>query len=110
MAAYFFRSSLCLTTMQRPVFHLNMMFDVVMIGKDLNPADNIVYMNMIYCGVYALTICINAGWHVQLNCNITSKVNRRKVAALPLGVSSLGHVSNPLCWALIPETVESEVT
>jgi hypothetical protein len=91
-------------------FHFDM-FDVFMIGKDLNPSDDIVYLNM----TSLWHLCnwlrgIDAGWILQLNGDVTFKVNRRGVAALTLGVSSLGHVSNPLCWALIPETAESEVT
>ncbi len=68
-------------------FHLKM-FDIIMIGKDLNPSDDIVYMNM----TSLWHICnwlraIDAGWIIQSNGN-TFKVNRRGVAALTLGVRS----------------------
>ncbi len=81
-----------------------------MIGEDLNPSDDIVYMNMTslwHIGNWLRAI--DAGWIIQLNGDVTFKMNRRRVAALTLGVSSLGHVSNPLCWALIPETTEGEI-
>ncbi len=45
-----------------------------------------------------------------MNGDVTFKVNIRGVAALTLGVNSIGHVSNSLCWALIPETTEGRVT
>ncbi len=49
---------------------------------------------------------------IQVNGDVTFKVNQRGVAALTLGINSLGHVtgSNPLCWSLIPETTEGQVT
>ncbi len=59
-------------------FHFKM-FDVIIIGKDLNPSDDIVYMNM----TSLWHICnwlraIDAGWIIQLNGDVTFKVNRRK--------------------------------
>ena len=59
-------------------FHFKM-FDVIIIGKDLNPSDDIVYMNM----TSLWHICnwlraIDAGWIIQLNGDVTIKVNRRK--------------------------------
>ena len=91
-------------------YHLDL-FDVVIIGKDLNPADDIVYMNMSSLwNLLNWLRSIEAGWCAQLNGDVTFKVNRRGVAALTLGINSLGHVSNPLCWALIPETTEGQVT
>ncbi len=42
--------------------------------------------------------------------DVTFKTNMSGVRALTLGVNSLGHFSNPLCWALIPETAEGLVT
>lgn len=91
-------------------YHFNL-FDVVIIGQDLNVEDDIVYMNMSSLW-FLLNFVRNiaAGWLTQLNGDVTFKVNRRGVAALSLGVNSVGHVNNPICWAVIPETTEGQVT
>jgi len=65
-------------------YHFNL-FDVVVIGQDLNVEDDIVYMN-----TSSLWFLLNflrniaAGWLTQLNGDVTFKVNRRGVAALSL--------------------------
>lgn len=90
-------------------FHFDL-FEVFIMGKDLNPADDIVYMNMSSLWhILNWLRNIEAGWLTQLNGDTTFKINRRAVAAITLGVNSLGHVSNPLCWAIIPDTTEGQV-
>ena len=87
------------------------LFDVVVVGKDLSPEDDIVYMNMSSLWFLLNFVRnIEAGWLTQLNGDVTFKVNRRGVAALGLGVNSIGNVNNPICWAIIPETTEGQVT
>jgi hypothetical protein len=91
-------------------YHFNL-FDVVVVGKNLSPEDDIVYMNMSSLW-FLLNFLrnIEAGWLTQLNGDVTFKVNRRGVASLGLGVNSIGNVNNPICWAIIPETTEGQVT
>ena len=90
-------------------FHLGM-FDVFVIGKDLNATEDIVYLNVStmwhLCNILRN---IAAGWIFQLNGDVTFKVCRRTVALLGLGVNSLGNVSNSICWAIIPEAESAEV-
>jgi hypothetical protein len=54
--------------------------------------------------------CIACGWVLQLNGDVAYGINMRGVAALTLGVNSLGHVNNPICWAIIPEKTEGKTT
>ena len=90
-------------------FHLDM-FDVFVIGKDINAMDDIVYINFStlwhLCNILRN---IMAGWVFQLNGDVSYKHCRRTVALLCLGVSSLGNVNNPICWAIIPEAESAEV-
>ena len=90
-------------------FHLGM-FDVFVIGKDLNAAKDIVYLNFStlwhLCNILRN---IAAGWIFQLNGDVTFKVCWRTVALLCLGVNSLGNVNNTICWAIIPEAESAEV-
>ena len=90
-------------------FHLGM-FDVFVIGKDLNAAEDIVYLNFStlwhLCNILRN---IAAGWIFQLNGDVTFKVCRRTVSLLCLGVNSLGNVNNTICWAIIPEAESAEV-
>jgi hypothetical protein len=53
---------------------------------------------------------IECGWLFQLNGDVTYAINRTGVASLTLGVNSLGHVNNPICWAIIPEKTEGKTT
>jgi hypothetical protein len=46
----------------------------------------------------------------QLNSNATYCINRAGVASLSLGVNSLGHVNDPICWAIIPKKTEGQKT
>ncbi len=49
-----------------PDFHLNL-FDVVIIGKGLNPADDIMYMNMSSLwNLLSWLRSVEAGWFAQL--------------------------------------------
>ena len=86
------------------------MFDVFVIGKDINAKDDIVYINFStlwhLCNILRN---IKAGWVFQLNGDVSYKHCRRTVALLCLGVSSLGNVTNPICWAIIPEAESAEV-
>ena len=50
---------------------------------------------------------LGAGWLLQINGDATYKVCRRGVAIYVIGVNSIPHVSNPVCFAVIPE-VESK--
>ncbi len=84
-------------------FHLDM-YDVFVIGKDINAAEDIVYLN--FSSLWHLCNIIRniaAGWIFQLNGDATFKVCRHTVALLCLGVNSLGNVNNTICWAIIPE-------
>ncbi len=47
------------------------------------------------------------GWLLQLNSDATYKVCRRGVALYSIGVNSIPHVNNPVCFAVNPE-VESK--
>ncbi len=52
-------------------------------------------------------------WLFQLNGNVTYYINRKGIASLKLGlnsVGSVGHVNNPICWAIIPEKTEGKTT
>jgi hypothetical protein len=77
----------------------------------LNPVDDmIVYMIMTSLWHLMNWLCnLEAEWLIQLNGDVTFKINKRGVAAFTPGINSLGHVSNPLCWAIIPETTEGQV-
>ena len=90
-------------------FHLDM-YDVFVIGKDINAREDIVYLNFStlwhLCNILRN---IAAGWVFQLNGDATFKVCRRTVALLCLGVNSLGNVNNTICWAIIPEAESAEV-
>ncbi len=82
------------------------MFEVFIFRKDLNHAHDIAYMTMIsLLHILDWLRAIVAGWLIQLNSDVKFKDNWCCVAALTLGVNLLGHVSNPLCWTLIPEKV-----
>ena len=82
--------------------HLDM-YEPFIIGKDLNPGEDIVYMNTssLYF-LFNIFRNIECGWLFQLNGDVTYAINRTGVASLTLGVNSLGHVNNPICWAIIP--------
>ena len=90
-------------------FHLDM-YDIFVIGKDLNAQEDIVYLN--FSTLWHLCNILRAiatGWVFQLNGDATFSVCRRTVALLSLGVNSLGNVTNPVCWAIIPEAESAEV-
>jgi hypothetical protein len=53
---------------------------------------------------------IECGWLFQLNGDVTYAINRTGVASLTLGVNSLRHVNNPICWAIIPEKTGGKTT
>ena len=69
------------------------------IGKDLNPGEDIVYMNTtsLYF-LFNIFRKIECGSLFQLNGDVTYAINRTGVASLTLGVNSLGHVNNPFKW------------
>ena len=90
-------------------FHFSM-FDVFVIGRDINAREDIVYLNQ--STIWHLCNFLRniaAGWVLQLNGDVTYKVCRLSVALLCLGVNSLGNVSNPICWAIIPEAESANV-
>jgi hypothetical protein len=53
---------------------------------------------------------INAGWVFQLNSDATFNFCRCKVDMIGFGVNSLGGHNHPLCWSLIPDRAEGELT
>ncbi len=60
--------------------------------------------------LFNLFLNIEHGWMFQLNGGATYCINRAGVASLSLSVNSLGHVNNPICWAIIPEKTEGRKT
>ena len=91
-------------------FHIDL-FEPIVIGKDLNPSDDIVYMNITSLWfLFNIFRNVECGWMFQLNGDATYCINRAGVASLSLGVNSLGHVNNPICWAIIPEKTEGRIT
>ncbi len=87
------------------------MYKPFIIGKHLNPGEDIVYMNM--SSLYFLFNTfrnIECGCLFQLNGDVTYAINRTGVASLTLSVNSLGHVNNSICWAIIPEKTEGKTT
>ncbi len=82
-----------------------------MIGKDLNPSDDIVYIVLSSLWfLFNIYRNIECGWLFQLNGDATYCINRAGVSAISLGVNSLGHVNNPICWAIIPEKTKARKT
>jgi hypothetical protein len=92
-------------------FHFNL-FELFVIGWDLNPKDDMVYIT--FSTIWHLLNFlrnIGAGWLLQVNGGATYNMCRRSVAMLSLGgtVNSIGHVNNPVCWAIIPESESKEI-
>ena len=88
-------------------FHFNL-FEPFVISKSLKAKDDIVYLN--FSSIWHLCNFLRnlgAGWLLQINGDATYKVCRRGVAIYVIGVNSIPHVSNPVCFAVIPE-VESK--
>ncbi len=87
-------------------FHLDM-YDVFVIGKDINAAEDIMYLK--FSSLWHLCNIIRniaAGWIFQFNGDATFNVCRHTIALLCLGVNSLGNLNNTICsicWAIIPE-------
>jgi hypothetical protein len=87
------------------------LFDPIGIGKDLYPSDDIVYTNIaLLWFLFNIYRNIECGWMFQLNDDATYCINRDGVASLLLSVNSLGHMNNPICWAIIPEKTEGRHT
>ncbi len=80
-----------------------------------DPCDDLVYMNItslwflayFLFNIYRNIECCRMS---QLNGNATYCINRAGVASLSLGVNSIGHVNNPISWAIIPEKTEGRIT
>jgi hypothetical protein len=92
---------------EKSAFHFDL-FEPFVIGRDLNAKDDIVYLN--FSSIWHLLNFLRnlaAGWLLQLNGDATYKVCRRGVALYSIGVNSIPHVNNPVCFAVIPE-VESK--
>jgi hypothetical protein len=90
-------------------FHFDL-FEPFVIGRDLNPEDDIVYLN--FSTIWHLCNFLRniaAGWMLQICADGTYKVWRRGVAIYVIGVNSVPHKSNPVCWAVIPESESKEV-
>jgi len=90
-------------------FHFNL-FEPFVIGRDLNPKDDIVYIT--FASIWHLLNFLRniaAGWLFQVNVDATYKVCRRSVALLGMGVNSVGHVNNPVCWSIIPESESKQI-
>jgi hypothetical protein len=90
-------------------FHFSL-FEPFVIGRDLNAADDIVYLNL--SSIWHLCNFLRniaAGWVFQINGDATYKVCRRAVALYCMGVNSVPHVNNPVCFAIMPETESKEL-
>ncbi len=90
-------------------FHLGMHY-VFVIGNCIDAANNIVYLN--FSSLWHLCNFLRnmkAGWLLQVNGEATFNVYRSTVALYSFGVNSLGNVNNPVCWAIIPETENTDV-
>ncbi len=90
-------------------FHFNL-FEPFVIGRDLKAKDDIVYLN--FSSIWHLCNFLRnlaAGWLLQINGDGTYKVCRRGVAIYCIGVNSIPHINNPVCWAVIPESESKAV-
>ncbi len=91
-------------------FHLDLYAPVV-IGHEFDVARDIIHIN-ISSQWWLLNAfrAINAGWVIQLNSDATFIFCRSKVDMIGFGVNSLGCHNHPLCWSLIPDRAEGELT
>ena len=90
-------------------FHFDL-FQPFVIGRNLDPDADIVYLS--FSSIWHLSNffrTIGTGWLFQVNGDATYKVCRRGVALYSLGVNSVPHINNPVCWAIIPEIESKEV-
>jgi hypothetical protein len=90
-------------------FHFNL-FEPFVIGRDLNAQDDIAYLT--FSTIWHLSNFLRniaAGWILQVNADATYKVCRRGVALFSIGVNSVPHVNNPVCWAITPEIESKEI-
>ncbi len=70
-------------------YHLNL-FEPIVIRKDLNPSDDIVYMVLSSLWfLFNIFRNIECGWLFQLNGDATYCINRAGIASLSLGINSL---------------------
>jgi hypothetical protein len=95
-------------------FHLDLYAPVV-IGHEFDAARDVIHINVssLWWLLNAFR-AINAGWVFQLNSDATFNFCRRKVDMIgfghKFGVNSLGSHNHPLCWSLIPDRAEGELT
>lgn len=84
-------------------FHFKL-FEPFGIGQDLKAKNDIVYLNFstLWHLLYFLRN-IAAAWLMEIFGDATYKVCRRGVAIYSIGVNSIPHVNNPVCFAVIPE-------
>ena len=90
-------------------FHFDL-FEPFVIGRELNADEDIVYLD--FSTIWHLCNFlrnIEAGWLLQVNGDATYKVCWRGVALFCIGVNSILHINNPVCWTVIPETESKEV-
>ncbi len=87
------------------------LFEAFVISRDINAKDDIVYLNLSSIG-HILNVLRNiaAGWLLQLNGDASYKKCRNTVALYSIGVNSLGHVNNPVCFAITPETTDGRAS
>ena len=83
-------------------YHLSM-FEHIVIGNDIQPARQLVTLNISspWFLLHAVRAII-AGWTFQLNMDVTFSICRHAVDLLCLGVNSMPHTNNPLCFCIIP--------
>jgi hypothetical protein len=86
------------------------LFEAFVIGRDIDAKDDIVYFNFSSLW-HLLNVLRNiaAGWLLHVNWDASYKKCRNTVALFSIGVNSLGHVNNPVCFAIIPETESAEI-
>ena len=107
--AKLFRNLIDLHNNEESDFHFNL-YEPFVIGRDLNARDDIVYLN--FSTIWHLCNFLRniaAGWLLQINGDATYKVCRRGVAIYCIGVNSIPHINNPVCFAVIPESESKEV-
>ena len=90
-------------------FHFKL-FEPFVIGRDLKAKDDIVYLN--FSSIWHLLNFLRniaAGWLMEIFGDATYKVCRRAVGIYSIGVNSIPHEFNPVCFAVIPDSESKEV-
>jgi hypothetical protein len=83
----------------------------VVIGHEFDAVRDIIHIN-VSSPWWLLNAfrAINAGWVFQQKSDATFNFCRRKVDMIGFGVNSLAGHNHTLCWSLIPDRAEGELT